>query len=250
MLPKISIVTATLNVERTVPGLIESIQHQTDQDFEWIVVDGESRDRTLELLRGAGLAQLRLISEPDFGIYDALNKALRIASGDYYLVCGADDRLSADAVEQYRRIAANTCAEIISARVETSQGVCLPGRGRAWLRGHLAYVSQHAVGSLIKRSLHESIGFYSNRFKIAADQLFIKRVCMRADHRLVCGEFVAGLYATNGVSGQDVAASMTEFFRVQLETEPNKTLQVFLFLLRLLRHWRKVVTFANGRGLA
>jgi glycosyltransferase involved in cell wall biosynthesis len=68
MTVQISIITATLNARELLPGLIQSLQQQTDSDFEWVVMDGGSRDGTLELLRSAGLQQMRVVSEPDCGI--------------------------------------------------------------------------------------------------------------------------------------------------------------------------------------
>ena len=89
----ISIITATFNSAQTLPTLIASIRAQSDRSFEWIVVDGGSRDDTVALLRDAGDVVTRWISEPDFGIYHALNKALLLAQGSYYLVVGSDDTL-------------------------------------------------------------------------------------------------------------------------------------------------------------
>jgi glycosyltransferase involved in cell wall biosynthesis len=247
MTVQISIITATLNARELLPGLIQSLQQQTDSDFEWVVMDGGSRDGTLELLRRAGLQQMRVVSEPDCGIYDALNKAIQLSSGTYYLVCGADDRLSKEAVSSYKLAARSTAADLISAWVETDTKVTRPSRGNPWLRGHLAFVSQHAVGTLIRKDLHKTIGFYSKRFKIAADQLFIKQACSNKQVRLVAADFIAGRYATDGVSGGDVVTSMTEFFRVQLETESNKPLQILLFCLRLFKHRRRLMASADGK---
>ncbi|OYV85676.1 MAG: hypothetical protein B7Z63_05145 [Ignavibacteriae bacterium 37-53-5] len=87
--PTISVVTATWNAAQHLPGLITSLQGQTDKEFEWVVADGASDDGTLELLRSVTGLNIVISSQQDFGIYDALNRAIRIASGDYYIVCGA-----------------------------------------------------------------------------------------------------------------------------------------------------------------
>lgn len=108
--PGISIVTATFNAAALLPGLIESLSAQTDRNFEWIVIDGKSTDTTRQIIESAGSIVSTWISEPDFGIYDALNKAIRIASSEYYLVLGADDRLLPDAIAHYRLQAKQTQA--------------------------------------------------------------------------------------------------------------------------------------------
>lgn len=245
----ISIITVTYNAASVLPGLIESLRAQTDRDFEWVVVDGGSTDGTVELLKAASDVVGKWVSEPDFGIYDAMNKAIRRAKGDYYLVCGADDRLAQSAVANYRQVAMQTNAEMLSACVETTSGVIRPGRGQTWRRGHAAFVSHHSVGVLIRRELHERFGYYSRRFPIAADQLFIKRVCMTPGVQFVTMDFVAGNYSTEGVSGADVPGTMSEFFRVQLETEPYPVFQLLIFGLRLVRHWGRVTAFGRSRRL-
>ncbi|MEN9258541.1 MAG: glycosyltransferase [Gloeomargarita sp. SRBZ-1_bins_9] len=98
--PLLSVVTATYNAAHDLPRLIASLAAQTDQDFEWVVADGVSTDGTLELLEQARQKLQRVVvdSRPDFGIYDALNRAVKLASGEYYLVVGADDMLFPEAI--------------------------------------------------------------------------------------------------------------------------------------------------------
>lgn len=247
MKPSISIITVTYNAAAVLPGLIESLRAQADRDFEWVIVDGASADATVEAIKSAGDVVSKWVSEPDCGIYDAMNKAVRLASGDYYLVCGADDRLSPNAVADYRRAASETSADIISACVESRSGLVRPLRGKPWLRGQSAFVSHHSVGTLIRKSLHLEYGFYSRRFPIAADQYFIKRVCMSPNVRVVPADFLAGNYSREGVSGTDIAGTLSDFFRVQLETERFASLQVLLHCLRLVSHYRGMVAFGNSR---
>ena len=91
---KISIVTATYNSEKTLRDTLDSILGQTYQDFESIIVDGASKDGTLEIVskyepRFQG--RMRWVSEPDKGIYDAMNKGIQMATGDIVGVLNSDD---------------------------------------------------------------------------------------------------------------------------------------------------------------
>jgi glycosyltransferase involved in cell wall biosynthesis len=232
----LSIVTATYNAAAPLPGLVASLRAQTDRDFEWIVVDGGSTDATPALLQAAADLPLAWRSEPDFGIYDALNKGVRRARGTHYLVVGADDRLDADAVANFKHLIERSGADIVTAavRVGTDRLVARP-RGRPWLNGPRAHVTCHAVGTAFRRSLHDEVGWYVRRYPITADLLFVAQA-VRAGARVAEGDFVAGTYAGSGVSASDVAGVLSEFFRVQLEVEPNRPLQLLLHVLRLLRH--------------
>ena len=74
---KISVITAVYNAEDCIQHLIESLRKQNDQNFEWVVVDGLSTDSTLEILKKIDDLNIKIISEVDFGIYDALNKGVK-----------------------------------------------------------------------------------------------------------------------------------------------------------------------------
>jgi glycosyltransferase involved in cell wall biosynthesis len=244
----ISVVTATYNVAPLLPALIESLGRQTDKRFEWVVADGGSTDGTLEILKGITDLNIVMSSQPDFGIYDALNRALHMVSGEYYLVLGADDTLAPDAIASFRDVAMETGADMVFARVQAGNQIRFPGGGKPWLRGHKAYVAEHAVATLIRRDLHDRFKYYSRRFPIAADQFFLKTVCGSPQTKLAYAQFVAGNYAVDGVSGVDTAGTLTEFFRVQLETESCRIFQCVLFVLRLARHLPTVVRNAAGRS--
>lgn len=235
-LPTISVLTATYNAQECLPALIASLGAQTDRHFEWIVVDGGSSDSTVDIIRSSGDLVGAWISEPDFGIYDALNKAIRLASGEYYLVLGADDLLLPEAIAQYRLHARQSRADIISAGITYNGQASFGGYGKSWLHGMFAYVRGHSVGTLIRRSLHDRFGEYSQRFHVAADMYFLKRACQSPSTTLHRAGFVAGEHGTAGISNQDKAATFCDCFRVQLETEPGKLLQVLLFIAKII--WR------------
>lgn len=234
--PGVSIITATFNSASALPGLIESLRRQTEPNFEWIVVDGGSTDSTVDLLRQSGDLVSSMVSEPDFGIYHALNKGVRMCSSDYYLVLGADDRLFPEAIASFRSHAFATRADIISAGISINGNVSHGKSGNSWLHGMFAYVSGHSVGTLIRRNLHDRFGEYSRRFPVAADMYFLKSVCQDPNTVIARPTFVAGEHGTGGVSSIDKAATFCDCFRVQLETERWKLPQIIIFLAKLI--WR------------
>jgi len=88
---KISIITAVLNGEKTIGGAIRSIGGQTHQEIEHIIIDGGSTDGTLRVIEGYHPYPARVLSEPDRGIYDAMNKGIALASGEVIGILNADD---------------------------------------------------------------------------------------------------------------------------------------------------------------
>jgi len=241
---KISIVTATYNVADCLPFLIASLHQQTDQDFEWVVADGASDDGTLALLNAVSdihsVSEIKtnISSQSDFGIYDALNRAIKTATGEYYLVVGADDVLAPEAIAKFREIADHQQPDLVSARVMAAGQLCRVRPRKPWLYGGFAYVNSHAVGTLIKKSLHEKFGMYSHAYPLVADQLFFKKVG-DAGANIVSAEFIAGEYGVQGTSSADVLGVLTEDFRIQVATGENKMVQAILFVLRMIKLFRK-----------
>ena len=233
--PSISILTATFNAQAQLTGLIDSLRAQTDADFEWIVADGGSSDGTLEMLEQTRDLNLTVQSRRDFGIYDALNRAIETATGDYYLVLGADDRLSMDAVQRFRREAVIAGADFVTADVRAGPHVLRTREGQVWRYGLNGLISAHSVGTMIRRSLHEHHGLYSRRFPIAADQLFVMQACAGGASRHIVDGFIAGEFGLGGISSQDAIGTATEFFRVQLMTGGNRVVQFGLLCARILK---------------
>lgn len=238
----LSVVTATYNAASVLPALIKSLQAQTDPDFEWVVADGGSTDGTLELLaEAAKTMRVRVDSRPDFGIYDALNRGVQRARGDYYVVIGADDKFFPDAISNFKTAISQTNADFISAMVEIN-GRPYGTRKRCWkwLYGAFAFVGSHAVGLAIKKNLHNKFGLYSKAFPITADLYFIQRAidggaCVSQQ------QFIAGCFCTDGTSGQDVLGVLLESFRVQILTGESLVLQLVILVARVIRHCKKII---------
>jgi len=91
--PLVSIIIATYNSEEHIQSCLHSITAQAEKNLEIVVIDGESTDRTLDVIRDLKMCNLTLVSEKDEGIYDALNKGVRLARGKYLYFMGSDDRL-------------------------------------------------------------------------------------------------------------------------------------------------------------
>ena len=229
----ISLITATFNSAETLPALIASVRAQSDRSAEWIVVDGGSSDGTLALLHEAGDVVTRWISEPDFGVYHALNKGLLLARGTYYLVVGSDDTLEWNAIESFGAVARTTDADVIAAAVRIDGAVVHPRRRLAWIRSGPPGVAAHSVGSLIRRSLHDEFGLYSKHYPIAADTFFLLQALTRGK-RCAYVERVAGTFGTAGTSSTDTLGALCESWRANVAVRGRYWLQLPLFMLRLL----------------
>lgn len=242
-LPSLSIITATYNASRDLPGLLASLRAQTDRDFQYVVMDGGSKDATAALVAAACDLTPQWHSEPDFGFFHALNKAVQRVSSEYYLVAGADDRLHPEAVARYKAWARHHGADLVIAGVRAGSAV---RRGyhprRAWL-GPAYMFTSHSVGTLIRTALHDHFGLYSLRYPIFADSLFMRRVAMSPDVRVVAADFVAGEFnVQGGLSKTDPVRSLCELWMTQRECGEGPFLQWLLFQGRMLWNFRRLAT--------
>ncbi len=238
----ISVVTATRNAVEHLPKLIGSLRGQTDKDFEWVVADGASDDGTLELLRSVTGINLVISSQADFGIYDALNRAIDLASGEYYVVAGGDDIFHADAIENFRVAMSRSHADIIAANYLFASRKVGVKKGPSWLFGQSAFIAGHTLATAFKKDLHERFGKYSGEFPIGGDQFFVI-TAGRGGAKIHEADFVAGEMGAAGVSSVDRIGVALEFFRVQLAVRSSLLVQFPLLVLRLLR----IVLFERRR---
>ena len=93
---KISIITVCYNSDKTISDCIDSVLSQTYKDIEFIIIDGGSTDNTLNILKSYSYGISNIISEPDNGIYDAMNKGISIATGHIIGFLNSDDTYSSN----------------------------------------------------------------------------------------------------------------------------------------------------------
>ena len=120
MNPLISIITVCFNSAKTIRQTIESMLNQTYTNIEYILVDGKSTDNTVAIIEeyapqfAAKGIVYRWISEPDGGIYDAINKGIKFATGEWINIQGSDDWLELDACEQiHTQVLSDTLSKLL-----------------------------------------------------------------------------------------------------------------------------------------
>ena len=234
----ISVITAVYNGEKFLPYLIESLRKQSDSDFEWVVADGASTDGTMLLLEKITDLNIVITSCNDFGVYDALNRAIKISTGTYYIVCGADDILNDDAISNYKKAINDSHPDIVTANVMANEKV-ISIRRPICIYNLNSVISSHSIGAAIRRSLHDQYGYYSNLYPICADKLFVEKVYLSGVIIKRC-DFIAGRYSGTGLSSVQVAKTLSENLCISLELGHNKVIQLFLFILRIFKNYNKI----------
>lgn len=193
---------ATNNSARTLPAALASITGQRCTDYELVVIDNLSSDGTLDLVR-AHVPGAVIISEPDAGIYDALNKGLFRASGDWIYVLGSDDRLADPSVLERIAQALTTDAVLVYGNVLSTGGASSkiirmqpPQIYRQ--RGVVCPPIFHQA-AFVRRSALAQIGSFPLSLKIHADHFLLTRAYLAATPVYV--DETICIYHSGGYSG-------------------------------------------------
>lgn len=173
---KVSIITASHNSVDTIVDTINSVLTQTYPDIEYIVIDGASSDGTKDIVTSFGQRISRFVSEPDEGLYDAINKGIRIATGEIVGILNSDDFFCNNTVIE--RVVESFMGNEIDAVFGDVQFVDTVNTSRVvryysskhfkTARFRFGFMPAHS-SFYVKRELFEKLGYYKTDYKIAAD---------------------------------------------------------------------------------
>ncbi len=179
---KISIITITYNSAKTIQRALESVQSQTYQDIEHVIVDGASKDGTRELIEAYAKkhTNVRWISEPDKGIYNALNKGIHLATGDVIGFVHSDDILYApDSISHIAEAFAQQDIQVVYGDLQYVREGKVTRRWRSndFNPASLKYgwMCPHPT-MYVRREVYQQVGDYDEWFSISADYDMILRI--------------------------------------------------------------------------
>lgn len=215
----ISIITATFNSAKTLKDTIQSVLRQTNKDFEYLIIDGGSTDETIDIVKSYESefsGRLKWVSEKDQGIYDAMNKGIKMASGDVVGILNSDDYFTSDDILQTVDNAFKSheidaiYGDIHFIRDGNPQKCVRYYSSRMfrpfWLR--FGFIPAHP-SFYCKREVFEKAGLYSLDYKIGADYEMMVRLFKkyRIMSQYINKDFVT--MRTGGASNNNVRSRIT-----------------------------------------
>lgn len=218
--PKFSIITITFNAAAVLRPTLQSVLVQNYKNYEYILIDGASKDDTVAVAKTSGIDFAHIVSEPDKGLYDAMNKGIRLATGDYLCFLNAGDAFhSPDTLE---KIVATIAHEEQLPDVlygETAE----VNEDRQFIRMRRLQAPAHLTWKSFKQGMlvcHQA--FYARRdiapeynlkYRLSADVDWCIKVMKRAK-KMVNVQLTVVDYLQNGLSLQNHRASLIERFKV------------------------------------
>ena len=216
--PLFSIITVTWNAAGVITPTLESVRRQTSSDYEMLIIDGASTDDTLAIVRQASIPSMRVFSEPDNGLYDAMNKGIARARGRYIVFLNAGDAFADDAVlARLARLASGNPGVIYGQTQLVDVGRNVVGHR------HLTAPRRLTADSFLKGMVVCHQAFFARRdlvpqydlqYRYSADYDWCIKVLRRSTSNAYAGEAPIISYLSEGLTTAHHRASLKERYRI------------------------------------
>jgi glycosyltransferase involved in cell wall biosynthesis len=217
--PSISVITVCKNAAATIERTLLSVARSSYPSLEYIVVDGGSTDGTLDVIGRYRTHVCKLVSEPDKGISDALNKAIALTSGEFHIIAHADDELLPGALETLGAAAAGDDAQVFCGNAVVMDGEKIVRTFRAQPERLREKMSLPHMGALVRRDAWSAVGGYDLRRRIAMDHMFMLAILRRfgpgAFRRV---DRTVARYSLGGLSDREASRGFAELRQNLLDT--------------------------------
>lgn len=244
--PLFSVITVTYNAAATIARTLASVKAQSHKFMEYIVVDGASADNTLELVKEAGIPNTRIVSEPDNGLYDAMNKGRDMAEGDYLIFLNAGDAFHSPDIIEKLAVAAldndfpgiiygqtdivdNAGRRLAGRHLEAPASLSLDSFKDGMVVCHQAFIALKKISSK-----------FDTKYRFSADYEWCIRCLQHSRHNVYLDEVLID-YLAEGVSTKNRRASLKERFKIMSF--------YYGFWPTVIRHARFIPRFLRRRRL-
>ena len=254
---KISIITVTFNRAYVIRTAIESVLKQQYKNYEYIIVDGASNDNTIDIIKEYEPkfeGRMRWISEPDEGIYDAMNKGIKMATGDVVGIINSDDffhrsdsfGIIAEAFSEngIQGIYADE-RDVKPDNLEINYRYCIANYFKPWMF-RIGLMPSHAT-FYVRREVFESYGYYKTNYKIAADLELMIRFIHNKKIRIKYLPFPLMTFRVGGVSSVMKNRHLNTIEQIRACRENGLYTNYFLMLFKYPFKVRELFIYKNRK---
>jgi len=239
---KISVITVTKNSEKFLEENINSLKDQTYKNFEHIIIDGKSTDGTLEIIKKHRDKIDYWVSEPDKGLYDAMNKGIEVCTGDIIGILNSDDIYFPDALKFVNHyFSEQENLDFLFGTVKKHK--LMHGYYPKKIKWTFGFYTSHSVGFFIKKSSQMKVGFYDIRYKYSADyDLFYKMIVKKKMLGIASKkDEIFGNFRQGGLSSRiKYLDFLKENNKIRINNGQNLLFVYIIFFLRLLRNFKNL----------
>lgn len=237
--PLFSIITVVYNGDRYLEKTIKSVLNQSNQNFEYIIIDGGSKDNSLKIIKKYEKRIDYWLSEKDKGIYDAFNKGMKVAKGKFIGFINSDDIYRKNALKIISNYYLNNkYFDFIFGSVKKHWGI-LNGYKPHKIKYSWGFYSSHSTGFFIKRDVAEKVGFYNTKYKYHADYDYFYRLIVKKKKQGVSTKKneLVGVFRRGGFSSQiSFWKKLNEEIKIRYDNHQNIFLLAIIFCNKFFRN--------------
>ncbi len=241
--PLISIITAVYNGENYLQECLDSLHRQKNLNYEHIIIDGQSKDKTIEILKKNDDKIDYWFSKKDKGIYDAFNRGMFLARGDYIGFLNSDDKYADNAFEILEKYIKNyPHKDFIFGAVKKHWGI-LHGYNSLKIHWSWGFYSSHSTGFFIKRNSAKKVGLYNLKYKYSSDYDYFFRMIV---HKKLKGigtkkNELFGFFRRGGYSSKiSFWDHFCEEIKIRLDNNQNKLFILIMFIYKYIKNISKI----------
>jgi glycosyltransferase involved in cell wall biosynthesis len=242
--PIFSIITVVLNGEKFLRETIDSVKNQSFKNYEYIIIDGGSNDKTLDIIKEYSEHIDFWISEKDRGLYDAFNKGILMAKGKYIGIINSDDIYKVNALEIINEYFSNNPKiDFVFGSVKKHWGI-LHGYRPKKIYYSWGFYSSHSTGFFIKKESANKVGLYDLRYKYHADYDFFFRMIVKNRLKGIATrkDEVTGVFRRGGFSSKIPFRKLFfEELKIRYNNDQNLILIFIIFIHRFLKNIKKLL---------
>jgi glycosyltransferase involved in cell wall biosynthesis len=240
--PLFTIITVVLNGDKYLRETIESIKNQKFNNFEYIVIDGRSTDKSLKIINEYKNFIDYWVSEKDKGLYDAFNKGIKLSRGDYIGIVNSDDIYKPNALKIINKyIKKNPTIDFIFGSVKKHWGI-LHGYKPNKITYSWGFYSSHSTGFFIKKEAANKVGLYNIKYKYHADYDYFYRMIVKKKLKGIATKKneIVGIFRRGGLSSTiNFRKLFKEEIKIRYDNGQSIFLLFFIILYKTLRNFKK-----------
>ena len=232
---KITIITVVKNSIDKIERCIQSVINQNYDNIEYIIIDGGSNDGTVDIINKYRDKIDKIIIENDNGIWDAMNKGLKIANGDIVGFLNSDDTYNQNTLKIVNNYFNNFKIDFLFGSVKKYK--IMHGYSPWKIKYSFGFYTSHSVGFFINLNQHKKVGFYNLKYLSADLDLFYKMIVkykmkgISSKKKEIFGEFSKGGFS----SKIDYMDHLLDLNQIRIDNGQNKFLVYILFLIKILK---------------
>jgi glycosyltransferase involved in cell wall biosynthesis len=249
---KVSIITTSFNSESTILDTLNSVNNQTYKNIEHIIIDGASKDNTLQIVNDNGLRIKKLISKKDKGIYDAYNKGLDIASGDIVAFLNSDDFYYDNFVIEkimgiFKDKSIDACyGDLIYVERNNTNKITRYWKSKDYKNNLFKKGFSPAHPTLfLRRSVYQKAGNFNLSYRLAADYEFMLRIFNNIDIKSKYIPEILVRMRNGGATGESIRSILLQNKEILKAHKEHKVKISYLnffaqkFINRILQRFKK-----------